>query len=59
MKVWWRSKTIWLNFIALLAAVLQARYGLVVDATAQGVILTGINIFLRTITKESIGLQMD
>jgi hypothetical protein len=58
-KVWWSSKTIWLNLMALIATILQLKYGLILDATTQGVILSGLNIILRAITKEPIGLKSD
>jgi hypothetical protein len=58
-KVWWSSKTIWLNLVALIATFLQLKYGLILDATTQGVILSGLNIILRAITKEPIGLKSD
>lgn len=59
MKVWWRSKTIWLNFLALAAAIFQAKYGLVLDATTQGAILATLNLVFRSITKEPLGLQAE
>ena len=58
-KVWWSSKTIWLNLMALIATFLQFKYGLILDATTQGAILSGLNIILRAITKEPIGLKSD
>lgn len=59
MKVWWKSKTLWLNFVALLAAILQAKYGLVLDPATQGMILATMNLILRAITKDPIGLEQD
>ena len=53
-KKWFKSKTIWLNLIALGASLLQAKYGLVIDGATQGVILVMLNMILRTITKEEI-----
>ena len=59
VKVWWKSKTLWLNFVALLAAVLQAKYGLVLDSATQGIILATMNLILRGVTKDPIGLEQD
>jgi len=53
-KKWFHSKTIWLNSIALIAALLQAKYGLVIDGATQGLLLTALNLILRAITKEEI-----
>jgi hypothetical protein len=57
MKVWWLSKTLWVNFIALVAAILQAKFGFVLEPTTQVMILTTINLILRCVTKDPIGLQ--
>jgi hypothetical protein len=57
MKVWYLSKTLWVNAIALVAAILQAKFGLVLESTTQVMILTGINLILRLITKDPLGLQ--
>ena len=45
--------------MALIATFLQFKYGLILDATTQGAILSGLNIILRAITKEPIGLKSD
>jgi hypothetical protein len=58
-KVWWSSKTLWLNFMALMATFLQLKYGLLLDAATQGIILSILNIILRMITKEPIELKSD
>jgi hypothetical protein len=57
MKAWWLSKTLWVNFIALVAAILQAKFGFVLEPTTQVMILTTINLILRCVTKDPIGLQ--
>jgi len=59
MKVWWRSKTLWVNFLALVATLLQAKFGFVLDPGLQGVILTSLNLIFRAVTKEPIGLQSE
>jgi hypothetical protein len=58
-KVWWRSKTLWLNFIAVIATVIQAKYGLILDPSTQGIILATLNVFFRVVTKEPLGLIPD
>ena len=50
-KVWWQSKTLWVAFIALIASVAQAKWGLVLDPATQGIILSIIVILLRLDTK--------
>jgi hypothetical protein len=60
MKKWYESKTVWVNVIALVAAVLQVAAGKeIIDAGTQGVILTVINLLLRTVTKHEINWKGD
>jgi uncharacterized membrane protein len=57
-KAWWRSKTLWVNVVAGIALLVQSRqYGFVIDAEVQVAILTVINLVLRVITKEPVGLR--
>jgi uncharacterized membrane protein len=56
-KAWWRSKTLWVNSVAALALLAQGQWGFVIDVEAQGVILTFVNLVLRLITKEPVGLR--
>lgn len=53
-KKWYVSKTVWVNGLALVASLLQAKYGLVMSPELQGVALTVINLILRAYTKEEI-----
>lgn len=58
-KVWWKSKTLWVNFIALLAVVVPALLGNEDFARYVGegaiVILTAVNILLRAFaTKQPV-----
>lgn len=53
-KKWYQSKMIWLNLIALVASLLQAKWGLVMSPEMQGVMLTVLNLILRSVTKEEI-----
>jgi hypothetical protein len=48
------SKTVWINVVALLAFWLQKKYGFVLDADLQVSLLTGINIWLRSVTKDAV-----
>jgi len=57
MKVWWESKTIWLNLMGLVAAILQAKYGFILEPAIQGAILTTLNLFFRSITNRPISLK--
>lgn len=50
-KVFWKSKTFWVNLIALVVIVSGKSQ---LDAGIIASILSGINIFLRFITKEEI-----
>jgi uncharacterized membrane protein len=56
-KAWWRSKTLWVNLVAGLALLAQSQFGFVMDGEVQGAILTVINLVLRLITKEPVGLK--
>jgi len=55
MKRFFRSKTFWVNLIALCALALQIEYGFVASIELQAVILGIVNLILRAVTKE--GLQ--
>jgi hypothetical protein len=46
-KIWYKSKTLWVSIIALVASLAQARWGLVIDGATQGAILAIIFIILR------------
>lgn len=55
MKKWYESKTLWVNAIALIAAIAQVVAGKeVISAEMQVIILTVINTILRLITKHEI-----
>ena len=53
-KRWYTSKTLWANLLAITALVAQAEFGYVLDVEAQAVILAGINLILRIITKKGL-----
>jgi len=54
MKKWIRSKTLWLNIIAIVAIILQTEYGFIVTPELELAALSMINLMLRAITKEGL-----
>ena len=54
MKDWWKSKTLWINLIAVGSIIVRAEFGLVLIPEAEIIILAAINMILRKITKEKI-----
>ncbi|MEA3281685.1 MAG: hypothetical protein U9Q68_03860 [Euryarchaeota archaeon] len=48
------SKTLWVNFIALVAIIAQGQFGIIVDIEAQASMIIVINIILRTVTGEEL-----
>lgn len=53
-KAWYTSKTLWVNLIALIAMIVQANFGFVIDPDLQAYILGMINLLLRLFTKTSL-----
>lgn len=53
-KAWWKSKTLWVNLIAVGVFIVQMLTGFVVDVEAQAGILAVINLILRLITREPL-----
>ncbi len=54
MKDWYKSRTLWINVIAIANIILRAELGLTLTPEAEVAILVGINFALRYITKEEI-----
>lgn len=55
MKKWYLSRTLWVNFIALIALIIQTATGKDIMAPEyQGMILTLANVILRIITKQEL-----
>lgn len=54
MKDWWKSKTLWINLIAIGAIIVRAEYGLVLAPAGEVALLGAINLVLRMITKEEL-----
>ena len=53
-KKWYKSKTLWVNLIALVALFLNDKLGFPLPQEEQMAILAVVNIILRFITKEPI-----
>lgn len=49
-----KSKTFWVNLLALVGLVLQHFTGHAISAETQVSILAGLNVVLRVVTKEEI-----
>lgn len=56
VKPFWRSRTFWLNIIVAAALIAEGVTGkhVVVPVEVQAIILAGINLVLRALTKEPI-----
>lgn len=54
MKKWIRSKTLWINIIAIAAIILQAEHGFIVSPELELAALGIINLVLRKYTKEGL-----
>ena len=53
-KLWYTSKQIWLNIIAVIAFLVQKYTHFVIDPQTQAALLILINFILRCITKQPI-----
>jgi len=49
-----KSKTFWVNLIALIALIVQTQTGFVVTPEEQTAIVVVVNMILRLVTKEKI-----
>lgn len=60
-KAWWRSKTLWVNALALAALIIQSQpeIGFAMTPEKQVAILGVVNLALRLITGEAVGLHDD
>jgi len=54
MKKWYKSKTFWVNLIAIGSIIIRAEFGLVLLPEGEVALLAIINLLLRKITKEEI-----
>lgn len=53
-KEWYKSKTVWINVIMLVALLAQTQTGFVVSADEQMGILAVINLILRIVTTQGL-----
>lgn len=53
-KKWYKSKTLWVNILALIVLFLDEKMGVKLSVEEQTSILAVINIILRIVTKEPI-----
>ena len=53
-KSLFHSKTLWVNFIALLALLFQSQVGFEITVEESGALLAVVNLILRFFTKQSI-----
>lgn len=53
-KKFWQSKTFWTNIILGGAIIVQANYGFIMTPEIQSLILVGVNLALRKLTKDPI-----
>jgi L-asparagine transporter-like permease len=54
-KAWYRSKTLWLNFLTIVGALVATKYGFSFGEAELVFALGLVNIILRLITKEPTG----
>ena len=53
-KPWYLSKTLWLNILAMVAIIVQARYGFVFAVEEQIAVITVANLVLRIFTDKEL-----
>jgi len=56
VKEWYRSKTLWVNVIALVAMIIQANYGFIIAPEEQAAVIVVVNLVMRAITKTGLEL---
>ena len=54
MKPFYKSRTLWVNFIALIALGIQLQFGYVISPEIQGIILILVNAILRLDTDSAL-----
>lgn len=54
MKSWLKSKTLWINIIAIAGIIIRAELGFTITPEGEVAVLGIINLILRLITKEEI-----
>lgn len=56
VKVWWKSKTLWVNIVAIAAMIAQSNYGFIIAPEEQIAIIAVVNLIMRAITKSGLEL---
>ena len=56
LKPWYRSRTMWLNILGIVAFISQEQFGFVISPELQGLILFTLNLLLRLDTQSGIAL---
>ena len=56
-KAWWRSKTLWVNILALVVLLFKDQLGLTISGEETTAIMAVINMILRFITNEPVGFK--
>ena len=56
-KEWWKSKTLWINLIAMVVLIIQAFTWFIILLEEQAAIIIIINLILRAITGEGLTLR--
>ena len=54
-KIWWKSRTVWLNIVASIAFMIQTMTGFPVPIEVQGYLVAILNLVLRFDTKTAVG----
>lgn len=54
MKKWYQSKTVWVNAATIVAAALTEKLTEIIEPCLEVIILAGINLVLRAVTKEKL-----
>ena len=53
-KKWYKSRTLWVNAIMLVALMAQVMNGFIIAPEEQGAIIIVVNLVLRAMTKEAL-----
>jgi len=53
-KEWYKSKTVWINIIALAALIAQTQTGFIISPEEQVAMIVVINLILRFITNTGL-----
>lgn len=56
MVKWYKSRTLWINIIAVVGMILQQYAGVTVTGEEAGALLVTVNLVMRAVTKEPLEL---